>query len=91
MKLTSIKESAVSKGVDDKINWKSAIYINVKIPKKVLEAMKEYEHVFFGSGDVKDYNNPIAHITHTEDYLAQLKSVVIKKRKRRIQKLPEGE
>lgn len=90
MKLNSIKEVAESKGVSDKINWGSAVYVRVKIPKKVLDAMKLYEVVFFGVGDVKEYNNPIATIMHTEDYLAQLKSVVMPKpRRRRIQKLPK--
>jgi len=87
MKLSQIKDTAKSKGVYDKINWKSIKYIYWKIPKKVLKAMQEYELVVIGTGDVKDFYNPIAVIIHAEDYLAQLKDVTLPKpRLRRYQK-----
>lgn len=92
MKLTSIKDSATSKDVYDKINWKSIEYVYWKIPKKVLKAMELNELVVIGVGDMKDFHNPLAVIMHAEDYLAQLKSVQLpKKRLRRIQKLPKEE
>lgn len=88
MKLNSIKEAAESKGVSDKINWKSTKYVNVKIPKKALKAMEEYETVIIGVGGVNDYHNPLAFIIHSSDYLAQLVSVKIPRHYKRIQKQP---
>lgn len=89
MKIASIKESATSKDVYDKINWKSIEYVHWKIPKKVLKAMELNELVVIGTGEMKDFHDPLAVIIHAEDYLAQLKSVVMPpKRRRRIQKEP---
>ena len=92
MKLSQIKNSAKSKDVYEKINWDSTKFVYIKCPKKLLEALKEYEFVFFGTGDIKNFDESLFYASHAEDYLAQLKNVTLPRpRLRRYQKPPKEE